>query len=63
MEQYIRPSVIKRAIKAAGKRSSPAFLEALNVHVNKKVEAAIACHNGGKKTLDHEVAVWCGLKG
>lgn len=63
METLIKASIVKKMVKASGKRTSGQFLEALNAHVNKKVEAAIQCHNGGKKTLDHEVAVWCGLKG
>ena len=58
----IKPSVIKRMVKASGKRTSKEFLDALNTHVLGKVEMAITTHNGGKKTIDREVAVYIGLK-
>ena len=63
VELLLKPSTIKEIIKQSGKRSSKEFLQALNMHVHKKLQSAIACHNGGKKTLDQEVAAWCGLKG
>lgn len=54
--QYIKPAAIRKAIKAAGKRTSTEYLEALDRYVERAVQRAIAEHNGGKKTVDASVA-------
>jgi len=53
---YIKPSTVRKLIKANGKRTSKEFLEALDRYVEKKILTAVAEHNGGKKTLDAAVA-------
>ena len=58
----IKPTAIKLIVKEKGKRTSKEFLKALNCHVNKLVNSAVTEHNGGKKTLDLEVAVFVGCK-
>ena len=62
-EQLIKASLIKKIAKASGKRVGKDFLALLNDHVARKVTAAVATHNGGRKTLDVEVGVLVGLKG
>jgi hypothetical protein len=59
----VRASLVKKIAKQGGKRVSSQFIELLEAFVQKKVDAAVACHNGGKKTIDQEVAVWCGIRG
>ena len=54
--QYIKTAAIRKAIKAAGKRTSTEYLEALDRYVERAVQRAIAEHNGGKKTIDASVA-------
>lgn len=54
--QYIKTAAIRKAIKAAGKRTSTEFLDALDRYVERAVQRAIAEHNGGKKTIDASVA-------
>ena len=54
--QYIKPAAIRQAVKAAGKRTSTEYLEALDRYVERAVQRAIAEHNGGKKTVDASVA-------
>jgi hypothetical protein len=58
----IKPSAIKAMAKDKGKRVGKDFLQLLNADVNRRLEAAIANHNGGRKTLDMEVAVLVGCK-
>lgn len=60
--KYIVVSAIKKLISDSGKRSSPAFMSALDEHVESLITKAINCHNGGKKTLDLEVATYCGIR-
>ena len=54
--QYIKPAAIRKAVKAAGKRTSTEFLDALDRYVERAIQRAIAEHNGGKKTIDASVA-------
>lgn len=54
--QYIKPSTVRKAVKAAGKRTSKEFLDALDRYVERAIQRAAAEHNGGKKTLDAAVA-------
>ena len=55
---YIKPASIKKLVKSHGKRTSKEFLESLDRLVERKVNQAIAEHNGGKKTLDSAVAAY-----
>jgi hypothetical protein len=55
---YIRPSIVRRLVKANGKRLSQAFLYALDSYIERKVIAACNEHNGGRKTLDASVAAY-----
>lgn len=50
--QYIRPAAVKRLAKLSGKRVGSDFLQALDGHLERKMNEAIAEHNGGRKTLD-----------
>lgn len=61
-ERLIRTSIIRRIVKKGGKRSSAEFLDTLNEFVHRKLNEAIKCHNGKKKTLDVEVAAWVGIR-
>ena len=54
--QYIKPSAIRKTVKAGGKRTSTEFLDALDRYVERAIQRAIAEHNGGKKTIDASVA-------
>ena len=59
----IRVAHVKAMARAAGRRVGADFIDQLERHVVGRIEAALAQHNGGKKTLDQAVAVWVGLKG
>lgn len=50
--QYIKASAIKAEAKANGKRVSKDFIEALDRLVGRKMQVALAEHNGGRKTMD-----------
>jgi hypothetical protein len=54
--KYIKPSAIRAAVKAAGKRTSAEFIAALDGYVERAIQRAIAEHNGGKKTITADVA-------
>ena len=58
----IRRSVVRRYIKARGRRTSNAFLVVLNDHVAGIIERACKAHNGGKITLDAAVAAYVGCR-
>lgn len=53
--QFIRSTVIKRYVNGKGKRVAPSFLMALDAMVQRRIERAVAEHNGGKKTLDAQL--------
>lgn len=55
--QYIKTAAVRKAVKAAGKRTSTEYLDALDRYVERAIQRAIAEHNGGKKTVDASVAV------
>lgn len=59
---YVVASAVKKLVKENGKRCSAQFLEALERHVERVVTNAAKYHNGGKKTVDIEVAAYCGIK-
>ena len=55
---YIKPAAVKKLIKSHGKRTSKDFIEALDRYVERAVLRAVAEHNGGKKTIDADVAAY-----
>lgn len=55
---YIKPAAVKKLIKSHGKRTSKDFIEALDRYVERAVLRATAEHNGGKKTIDADVAAY-----
>ena len=55
----IKPAAVKKLIKGYnGKRTSKEFLLALDLYVERAVLKAAAEHNGGKKTVDADVAAY-----
>ena len=54
--QYIKTAAVRKAVKAAGKRTSTEYLDALDRYVERAIQRAIAEHNGGKKTITADVA-------
>ena len=56
--QFIKPAAVKKLIKSHGKRTSKDFIEALDRYVERAVLRAVAEHNGGKKTIDADVAAY-----
>jgi len=60
---YIRTSKVKALCKSLGKRTGKDFLTQLNMHIEKKITEACKVHNGGKITLDGDVAVYVGIRG
>jgi len=60
--RFIKPAGVRKYLKEKEKRVSPAFLYALEAFIQRKIDQAAAEHNGGKKTLDAEVAGYVGIK-
>lgn len=60
--RFLRPSVVRKYLKEKGRRVSPSFLFALDAFIQKKLDEAVKVHNGGKVTLDAEVAGFVGIK-
>lgn len=60
--RFIRPSVVRKYLKEKERRVSPSFLYALDGFIQAKLDQAAKVHNGGKKTLDVEVAAFVGIK-
>ena len=59
---YIKPSKIRAKIRTGGRRVGKDFLHALDAFIDHKLEVALRVQNGGKKTLDADVAVYIGIK-
>ena len=55
--QFIKPTLVKRYVHKRGKRVSNIFLHGLDNLIQNKLDAAIALHDGGRKTLDRDTAV------
>lgn len=60
--QFVRSSKIRQAANRQGRRVSKSFIHALDAFVQRKIEAACRAHNGGKKTLDFEIAAYVGIR-
>jgi len=57
----ISPGRVKTFLHSRGKRVSPEFLRQVNFFLEHKLEVACLVHNGGKKTLDREIAAYVGM--
>lgn len=60
--KYVVVSNVKKLARAKGKRVGKDFLAALDSFIARKVELAALVQNGGKVTIDADVAVYVGLK-
>lgn len=56
MSAYIKPSKVRARVKEYGRRCGRGFLAALDLYVAEKIDAACRTHNGGRITIDREVA-------
>jgi len=59
---YINVSSVKDLCHKHGRRAGKDFLRALDSFVRSKIETACGIHNGGKKTLDLDVAEYSGIR-
>jgi hypothetical protein len=57
MSAYIKTGKVRAFVKSQGKRVGRDFLHALDVFVSEKLEAACRQHNGGRMTINREVAM------
>jgi hypothetical protein len=57
MPKYVKASGIKRLARICGKRTSKAFIDAIDRHVYNCVMRGVSVHNGGRKTLDSRIAL------
>ena len=57
MPKYVKASGIKRLARISGKRTSKAFIDAVDRHVYNCVMRGVSVHNGGRKTLDSRIAM------
>lgn len=62
MAKYIVVNAVKKEAKLAGKRVGKDFISRLDAHVDSLVQKACKTYNGGRKTLDLEVAAYVGAK-
>lgn len=53
---FIRNKAVKAFVKQNGKRTSNAYLFALDALVRRTLEKGVKIHNGGCKTLGKDVA-------
>lgn len=59
---FIKPAAVKKLLKEKGRRCSDSFLYALDGFIQTKLDQAAKVHNGGKVTVDAEVAGFVGIK-
>lgn len=59
--KYVIESHARALANQLGKRAGKDFLFALDVHIERMIKKACETHNGGKKTLDKDVATYIGL--
>lgn len=55
-------AAIKKLAHQNGKRVSAGFLAAVELAIHTRILAACKMHNGGRKTIDREVALYSGFK-
>ena len=59
--KYLVVSNIKKAARLKGRRVGSDFLAALDNFIARKIEVAFSVKNGGKKTVDADIAVYVGI--
>ena len=57
----VSKKLVREIAKENNRRVSPAFITALETHVEELIKKACRVHNGGRTTLDAEVATWVGI--
>lgn len=55
MAAFLKISAVRRGVRQAGKLCGASFITALDVHVNRLIEAAGHEKDGGRKTVDGEL--------
>ena len=60
--KYVKPGAIKKRLKELGRRCKPDFLDAMDRCIESKLAAAAAVHNGGRKTVDSDIAIHVGFR-
>ena len=59
---FLNKKAVKELCQKKGRRAGKDFIDRLDYTVERMVEEACKIHNGGKVTLDNEVASYAGLK-
>lgn len=60
--RFVKTPPIKKYVHDKGRRVSPSFVYALDAFIQRLLDRAIAQHNGGKITIDAELAGVIGVK-
>jgi len=60
--KYTNVSAIKKYCKDKERRVGKDFLNQIDIMIEEKLQSACGIKNGGKKTLDREVAIYVGFK-
>jgi len=58
---FINESAIREFAKTRGRRVGRDFLDMVNGHLARKLDIACDIKNGGKKTMDEDVAIYAGF--
>ena len=58
---FINESAIRDYAKTRGRRVGRDFLDMVNDHLARKLDIACGVKNGGKKTMDEDVAIYSGF--
>jgi hypothetical protein len=59
--KYINVSQVRKLANSHGKRVGKDFLTLLDAMIERNVIQACKVHNGGKKTLDQDTAIYTGV--
>ena len=62
MARFIKVKSVKELAKESGKRVGRGFIARLDAHIETLISKAVKQHNGGKVTLDADVATFVGAK-
>lgn len=60
--RFVRTPQVKKYLKDKGRRVSPSFLYALDAYIQRKLDETAEVHNGGKVTVDADVAGFVGVR-
>jgi len=60
--KFIRTLRVKEYLHDRGRRLSPAFITVLDAFIQRLLDRAVNTHNGGKVTIDADVAGFIGIK-